>query len=52
VTAATERIAEQCIDTTERIIAAMQTIKAMAISRTREPDLQNFQNNRQEHGEE
>ncbi|KUI70251.1 ATPase family AAA domain-containing protein 1 [Cytospora mali] len=58
VTAATKCIAEQSIDTTERILrrqhfmAAMQTIKATAISKTREQDLQNFQNNRQEQAEE
>jgi len=58
VTAATECIAEQSMDTTERTLrrrhfmAAMQTIKATAISKTREQDLQNFQNNRQEQAEE
>ncbi|KUI59790.1 ATPase family AAA domain-containing protein 1 [Cytospora mali] len=59
VAAATKCIAEQSIDTTERVLrrqhfmAAMQTIKkATAISKTREQDLHNFQNNRQEQAEE
>ncbi|KAL7628774.1 hypothetical protein AAE478_000289 [Parahypoxylon ruwenzoriense] len=58
VVAATECTAEQSIDTTERTLrrrhfmVAMQTIKATAVSKTREQDLQNFQNNRQEQAEE
>lgn len=58
VTAATECIAEQSVDTTERTLTrrhfmmAMQSIKATEISRTREQDLRNFQNNRQEQEEE
>ncbi|KAI2464320.1 P-loop containing nucleoside triphosphate hydrolase protein [Annulohypoxylon bovei var. microspora] len=58
VTAATECISEQPTDTTERtlrrrhFISAMQTIKATSISKTREQDFQNFQNNRQEQAEE
>ncbi|KAF2802278.1 AAA-domain-containing protein [Mytilinidion resinicola] len=56
VTAATECIGEQTVDTDERtltrrhFLAAMQTIKAITLSKTREQDLDNFQNNRQEQG--
>ncbi|KAM0251638.1 hypothetical protein ACHAQJ_008098 [Trichoderma viride] len=50
VTAAAECISEQRVDTAERtirrrhFIAALQTIKATTINKTREQDLENFQN--------
>ncbi|KAI1206715.1 P-loop containing nucleoside triphosphate hydrolase protein [Annulohypoxylon truncatum] len=58
VTAATECISEQAEDSDRRVLgrrhfmAAMRTIKATSISKTREQDLQNFQNNRQEQADE
>jgi len=54
VTAATECIGEQTTDTTERklwrrhFISALESIKATSLSKVREQDFQNFQNNRQE----
>ncbi|KAK1240262.1 hypothetical protein MKX08_007704 [Trichoderma sp. CBMAI-0020] len=50
VTAATECISEQRVDTAERVltrrhfIAALKVIKATTIGKTREKDLENFQN--------
>lgn len=58
VTAATECISEQSEDTAERtlrrchFLSAMQIVKATTISKTREEDFHNFENNRQEQAEE
>jgi SpoVK/Ycf46/Vps4 family AAA+-type ATPase len=58
VTAATECVDEQLEDTASRILtrrhflAAMQTVKATAISKTREQDMQSFQSKQGEQAEE